>query len=443
MSVPLLYQLKVRTASELADAVERLIAQGRLGIGTQLPPVRNLASRLSLSPTTVAAAYRTLGQRGLVRGAGRRGTLVAARPPLPVASERPPPPGVLDLARGNPDRVLLPALKSHLRSLADETKSYGEPATLPALDAAACEALRSDRVPAERVVAVSGALDGVERVLLAWLRPGDRVAVEDPGFPRVFDLVAALGLVAVPVAIDERGLRPDAFAAALAAGVAACVVTPRAQNPTGAALDAGRARALRLVLREHPDVLVVEDDHAGPVAGVAAHTLVTARRARWAVVRSVAKSLGPDLRVALLTGDRTTLERVEGRQRLGPGWVSHLLQRLVVDLSVDHEVTARLAHATEVYRGRRDAVVDALAARGIEVVTPSGLNVWVPVPDEATAVGVLLDAGYAVAGGARFRIASAPAVRITVASLPERRAPALARAVEAACTSNALLTATA
>ncbi len=427
----------------MSDSIERLIAGGRLAIGAQLPPVRDLASTLSLSPTTVAAAYRTLGQRGLVRGAGRRGTLVAARPPLPIASERPPPPGAVDLARGNPDRALLPPLRSHLRSLADETKSYGEPATLPALDAAACEALRADRVPAERVLAVSGALDGVERVLLAWLRPGDRVAVEDPGFPRVFDLVAALGLVAVPVAIDDRGLRPDAFAAALATGVAACVVTPRAQNPTGAAVDAARARALRSLLREHPDVLVVEDDHAGPVAGAAAHTLVTARRTRWAVVRSVAKSLGPDLRVALLTGDRTTLERVEGRQRLGPGWVSHLLQRLVVDLWADREVTARLARATEVYRGRRDAVVDALAARGIAVVAPSGLNVWVPVPDEATAVRVLLDAGYAVAGGARFRIASAPAVRITVAALPERRAAALARAVEAACTPNALLTATA
>jgi DNA-binding transcriptional MocR family regulator len=443
VSVSPLYQLKVRTASELSDAIERLIAGGRLPIGGRLPAVRELASALRLSPTTVAAAYRTLGQRGLVRGAGRRGTLVAASPPLPIASERPPPPGVVDLARGNPDRALLPSLRSHLRSLVDETTSYGETATLPALDAAARVALRADGIPAGRVLAVSGALDGVERVLLAWLRPGDRVAVEDPGFPRVFDLVAALGLVAVPVAIDERGMRPDAFAAVLATGVTACVVTPRAQNPTGAAFDAARVRALRSVLRAHPEVLVVEDDHAGPVAGESAHTLVSARRVRWAVVRSVAKSLGPDLRVALLTSDHTTLDRVEGRQRLGPGWVSHLLQQLVVDLWADPAVTAKLARATDAYRGRRDALVDALAARGIAVTAPSGLNVWVPVPDEATAVRVLLDAGYAVASGARFRIASAPAVRITVASLPERRAPALARAVEAACESNALLTATA
>jgi DNA-binding transcriptional MocR family regulator len=443
MSVRELYQLEIRSAGELCAAVERLIAAGRLRAGEQLPTVRDLAAALGVSPTTVAAAYRTLSRRGLVRGAGRRGTIVAASPPLPIASERPLPAGVVDLTRGNPDRALLPPLRSHLRTLADDTKAYGEPATLPALDEAACSAMRADGVPAERVLAVSGALDGVERVLLAWLRPGDRVAVEDPGFPRVFDLVAALGLVAVPVAIDHRGPVPESFAAALATGVAACVITPRAQNPTGAALDASRARTLRSTLRDHPDVLVVEDDHAGPIAGTAAQTLVHARRERWAVVRSVAKSLGPDLRLALLAGDPTTLARVEGRQRLGPGWVSHLLQRLVVDLWSDPAVAARLARATEVYAQRRAALVAALAARGISAVAPSGLNVWVPVPDEATVVRELLDTGYAVASGARFRIGSAPAVRITVAALPERRAATVARALEAACASNPLLTATA
>jgi DNA-binding transcriptional MocR family regulator len=434
--------VKVRSASELSAAVERLIAGGRLPVGARLPPVRDLASGLDLSPTTVAAAYRALAHRGLVRGAGRRGTLVAASPPLPVAADLPVPDGVVDLTRGNPDPALLPALRPHLRRISDSTKAYGEAATLPALEDAARVIFRGDGVPADRVIAVSGALDGVERVLLARLRPGDRVAVEDPGFPRVFDLVAALGLVAVPVAIDERGLRADAFATALASGVAACVVTPRAHNPTGAAFDTGRVRALRAVLREHPELLIVEDDHAGPVAGVAAHTLVSARRARWAVVRSVAKSLGPDLRVALLAGDPVTVERVEGRQRLGPGWVSNLLQRLVVDLWADPAVAKDLARATDVYRSRRDALVDALAARGIAVRAASGLNVWVPVPDEAAVVRSMLDAGYAVASGARFRIASTPAVRVTTAALPERRAPAVARALATACTPSRGRTAT-
>ncbi|HEX4491728.1 MAG TPA: aminotransferase class I/II-fold pyridoxal phosphate-dependent enzyme [Acidimicrobiia bacterium] len=433
MSVRELYQLKVSSAAELSGGVERLVASGRLPAATRLPTVRELAATLGLSPTTVAASYRSLAQRGVVRGDGRRGTFVAAGPPLPVATDRPLPAGVLDLRFGNPDGALMPSLRPHLRRLADVTKSYGEPATLPDLDAAACAQLRADGIPADRVVALSGALDGVERVLLAWLRPGDRVAVEDPGFPRVFDLLAALGLTAVPFAVDARGPVPESLRAALASGVDACVVTPRAQNPTGAALDAARARRLRTLLRAHPEVLVVEDDHAGPVAGAPAQTLVTAKRARWAVVRSVSKSLGPDLRVALVAGDATTLGRVEGRLRLGPGWVSHLLQRLVVDLWADAAVTAQLARATTIYRARRTALVDALGMHGIEVETPSGLNVWVPVPDEVSALRGLEDAGYAVAPGARFRLASPPAVRVTVAALPERRASHVARALATAC----------
>ncbi|MCW8851794.1 MAG: SLC13 family permease, partial [Gammaproteobacteria bacterium] len=79
-------------------------------------------------------------------------------------------------------------------------------------------------------------------------------------------VVAALGLDVVPVAVDERGILPAALEAAIAAGIAALIVTPRAHNPTGAALDGDRVRVLRRVLQQHADLLVVEDDHAGAVA---------------------------------------------------------------------------------------------------------------------------------------------------------------------------------
>src|SRR6185437_84762 len=114
---------------------------------------------------------------------------------------------------------------------------------------------------------VSGALDGIERVLDAHLRPGDRVAVENPGYAALFDLLRARGLALEPVAIDERGMRPDALSRALRRGACAAIVTPRGQNPTGATLDAPRAAELREVLASAPQTLVIEDDHLGSVAG--------------------------------------------------------------------------------------------------------------------------------------------------------------------------------
>ena len=142
------------------------------------------------------------------------------------------------------------------------------------------------------------------------------MAVEDPGFPAVFHLLSALGMAAVPVGVDDAGPLPRDVEKALARGVNGLVVTTRAQNPFGSALDDRRARELRAVLRGHPDVLVIEDDHGGAVAGAKACTLAGSTE-RWAVARSVSKSLGPDLRLALLAGDAATWRAWKGASRSG------------------------------------------------------------------------------------------------------------------------------
>jgi DNA-binding transcriptional MocR family regulator len=415
-------------ASGIVTSVETAIREGRLAAGSALPTVRDLARQLRVSPTTVAAAYRTLRARGLVHAQGRRGTRVSPRPPLPIRAVAPAPSHLRDVSLGNPDPALLPSLQRPLARLARRPGLYGEPANRPELLALAARQLRDDGLASGTLAVVGGALDGIERVLQAHLRPGDRVAVEDPGYLAVFDLVAALGLVAEPVAIDDAGPRPDDLARALRTRVDAFIMTPRAQNPTGAALDAPRARELRAVLARHPDVLVVEDDHAGPVSGVPAVSLCD-DRARWAIVRSVSKSLGPDLRLAILAGDATTVARVEGRQSVGTGWVSHLLQDLVTALWSAAATEAVLERAAETYAARRAALLRALSAQGIDAHGRSGLNVWVPVPEEAAVVTALAQAGWAVRAGERYRLRSGPAVRITIAALPPRDAERLAAAL--------------
>jgi DNA-binding transcriptional MocR family regulator len=406
-------------ASDIAGRFEGDIRAGRLRPGDALPPVRTLADRLAVSPGTVAAAYRTLRLRGLVGGQGRRGTRVTARPPLAVRPLDVAPAGLRDLATGNPDPALLPTLPP-LRLAPPPL--YGAGAHVPELLRLAREALAEDGIAADHLAVMGGALDAIERVLQAHLRAGDRVAVEDPGYPGVLDLVAALGLVAEPVALDEHGMRPDALERAVRAGARACVLTPRAQNPTGAAFDERRARALRDVLARHRDVLVIEDDHAGPVAGAPAFTTCDAGRGRRAVVRSVSKWLGPDLRLAVVAGDEETIARVHGRQALGAGWVSHVLQRLVAQVWSDRAAAKRLASAAATYERRRQALRDALATRGITAHGRSGLNVWIPVREEAAVVTHLAGSGWAVRAGERYRLKSAPAIRVTTSTLLETEA---------------------
>lgn len=415
--------------------MERGVGSGDLAPGQVLPPMRELAELLGVNPNTVAAAYRTLRERGVIETAGRRGSRVRPRPASTARGSLrvEAPPGVRDLGEGNPDPALLPALGEAFAAAAGEYARhpglYGQPPVDPEFAALARAALDADGVPGGPVVATSGSLDAIERVLVAHLKPGDAVAVEDPGWGGMLDLVPALGLRPVPVALDDEGPLPDDVERVLNAGARALVVTDRAQNPTGAAISGGRAFELRGVLAGHRGVLLIEDDHGHGIVDLPLYPLAGATD-RWAFVRSVAKAYGPDLRVAALTGDPVTVDRVSGRQRLGPGWVSRLLQRAVVHLWASGAVDP--GEVARAYAQRRDALVRALKERGVEAHGRSGMNVWVPVSDETGAVARLLHAGWAVAPGARFRMTAPQGVRLTVSPLTEGDIEPLADAVAAA-----------
>ncbi|MET8232374.1 aminotransferase class I/II-fold pyridoxal phosphate-dependent enzyme [Micromonospora sp. NPDC005298] len=428
------YQFTGSTAVAISASIESGIRTDALPPGTALPPVRALATELGVSPATVARAYQELRQRGLLATAGRHGTRVRPRPPVAArrSALRPPPlPGSRDLSRGEPDPRLLPPLGPHLAALAADLGApvdYSHAGVLPELAEAARARLAADGVPAGDLTLTGGALDGIERLLGAHLRPGDAVAVEDPGWANLLDLVAALGLRPIGVPVDDEGPLVAGVASALAAGARALVVTSRAQNPTGAAVSAARAEALRTLLADRPDLLLIEDDHAAELARVPLHPLAGATRS-WAFLRSVSKPFGPDLRLAVLVGDETTVARVAGRTRVGAGWVSTVLQRLVLALWRDPAVAELVRRAGESYEQRREGLLAALAEHGLTAHGSSGINVWLPVADETSVVTALRDGGWAVAPGALYRIAAPSAVRITVSSLTSADLPALAAAL--------------
>jgi DNA-binding transcriptional MocR family regulator len=417
-------------AESIAAGVEEAISHGALAPGEALPPIRDLAGRLGVNANTVAAAYRLLRERGAVETAGRRGTRVRHRPATTPRSllGLDVPAGVRDLSTGNPDPALLPI--ESVETPRARPLLYGEPAASAELLERAGAALVADGVPADHLAVTSGALDGIERALSAHLRPGDRVAVEDPGWANLLDLVAALGFSAEPVRVDDDGPLVADVQRALTRGVRALVITGRAQNPTGAALSASRAGELRDLV-SGADLLVVEDDHCAGISGAPLHTLAGST-GQWAFVRSASKAYGPDLRVAVLAGDRRTIERVRGRLRLGPGWVSHLLQNLAVRLWADRGASRLIARAEEQYTRNRTGLCGELVRRGVSAHGRSGLNVWVPVPDETVAITRLLASGWAAAPGTRFRIRTAPGIRVTVADLRSDEIGPLADAIAGA-----------
>jgi DNA-binding transcriptional MocR family regulator len=409
------YRLAGRTAKEISASVEAGVRAGQLTPGDQLPPVRALARQLGVSPTTVAAAYGQLRRNGITTGTGRAGTRIRGAPPVSSRGHLSAPAGTRDLITGGPDPDLLPWLPAY--PARPPARMYAEAPVAPRLRRLAASQLEADGIDAASLTVTGGALDAIERILRTWLSPAERVVVEDPGHAVTFDLLAAMGYAMVPVPVDDRGIRPAQLDQALSRGAGALILTPRAQAATGAAWDAGRAREIAEVLRRYPSVGVIEDDHAGPVAGVPAWSVAAAASDRWAVIRSVSKSLGPDLRLAVLAGDEVTVTRVAGRQALGTGWVSYQLQEMVADLWADPEVRRQLKIAADVYSGRREALRSALRQHGITASGRSGFTCWVTVPDEDGVASSLAAAGWAVAPGQRFRIAAPRGVRISSARL--------------------------
>jgi DNA-binding transcriptional MocR family regulator len=424
------YFVGLASSGEIADAISQAVRNGDLTQGAVLPSIRNLADTIGVSPGTVALAFRTLRERGIVTTAHGRRARIADRPAIVRPLHLPLPKGVLDLATSSPDPVLLPDIGSFLTPELYSPQLYDTQPVEPGLEKIGTALFRADGIEGV-LTTVNGALDGMERVMATHLRPGDSVLVEDPQWVSSLSLFRVLGLEVVPVAVDEEGMLPDQLAAAIASRhCSALVITPRAQNPFGSALSFARAEALREVLDRAPDLLIIEDDHASLIAGAPANTLTTGRRT-WAVIRSVSKALGPDLRVAIMASDRTTADRVQGRLMLGAGWVSHLSQRLVAAVLSDPTAMARVAEAESTYTARRRALVDALAQHGVASTGRSGLNVLIPVPEEAALASYLLSQGWAVRTGEAFRLGSKPFLRVAVATLQEDKAIELAAAFAA------------
>jgi len=416
------------------------VRSGRLRPDARLPSSRTLAAQLGVSRRLVVDAYAQLVAEGyLVARHGSR-TRVAASAAAGAPAPAPPPPRDdrprIDLFPGTPDTALFPrrawarALRDTLAVLPDHRLGVQSPEGARELREAVAEHLgrvRGAQADPKRIVVTTGFQHGL-RLVCALIRErgGQRVAVEDPGYPLVAWGVEAMGLEVAPVPLDEHGLDVGALAATQADAV---VVTPAHAMPTGVVLSPERRAAL-IAWAQERDALVVEDDYdaefrydrepLGALQGLAPEHVVLAG--------SVSKTLAPALRVGwlLLPADlapRAALARGladGGAASIEPLALAHLLRTGAFDRHV------RVARQR--YRARRGALLAALAERlpGARVHgVAAGLHVLVELPagaQEETVLAAALRHGvraYPLAAHTRVHHRP-PALVLGYAATPER-----------------------
>lgn len=411
-----------RTALGVARAVSRAIRDGVLAPGTKLPPIRNVAHELQLSPTTINSAWTMLARSGAIRTNGRRGTTVANIETGSSRYKRALDGHTLfrqDLSAGTPDASLLPDLTAALKLLTTTATpgGYLDEPVIPEL----VEVLRANwPYNAARFMLADGAMDALELATRTKVRFGDRVIVEDPAFPLLLDQLEAAGAEVVGVPIDEQGMCAAALAQALTKPAAAVFLQPRAQNPAGVTLSPARASELASIIAA-TDATVIEDDSAGAIASAPALSLGRWLPAQTLHIRSFSKSHGPDLRLAAMSGPVDTIQAIAARRQNGQGWSSRLLQRILWSLLTETDAIAQINHARREYARRREALVSALAEQGVVVTGTDGFNVWVPVADETAALVRLASQGIGAAAGAPFAVNdnSQAHIRLTISAVTQ------------------------
>ncbi|PUA79906.1 GntR family transcriptional regulator [Nocardioides currus] len=441
MRSPDLGALGDRSPQGIAGVFGRAIRAGELAPGDRLPTVREVAAELGVSPATVSAAWQALRRTGVVVSRGRSGTFVRETPRAWLSPRQrglvgASPDGLrLDLSRGTPDPELLPSLGPAFGRVSARagTGVYQDEPVLPQLRSVLQETWP---YPVEVVTVVDGATDGIARVLEQCVRLGDRVALESPGYPPFYDLVESLGAEIVPVEVDGSGLRPESLRAALDSRPVALVLQPRAHNPTGVSMTPERAGRLASVLggRPHAVPWIVEDDHSGAISTSPDVSLGTHLPDRVVHVRSFSKSHGPDLRIAALGGPAEMVDPLVARRMLGPGWTSRMVQTILHDLLTQARSMDEVSEARRQYFGRQRELTSRLGELGLEVRTPDGINLWLPVLDERAALLRLAAAGIRGAGGTPFFPADAttPHIRVTAGLVTPEHAPEVAAALAAA-----------
>ncbi|CAN7473250.1 aminotransferase class I/II-fold pyridoxal phosphate-dependent enzyme [Microbacterium maritypicum] len=392
------------TAAEISESVRDLVERGAYAPGDQLPSVRSLAARLGVNRNTVLAAYRSLVTARIAATGGRTGTTVLG--PAQNPDEGFTPGSVLrDLGSGNPDPAHLPDLAAALAAVTPGHVLYGESVIDADLAEWATEWIAADHPRPFRLSITAGAVDAVERLLAQTLVQGDRVGLEDPCFLSSIHTARLAGYVPVAIPVDREGMTVAGLRAALESGARAIVCTPRAHNPTGVGTSPARARELREVLADHPHVLVIEDDHFSMLAPTPYESIIAPTQQRWALVRSVSKFLGPDMRLAVTASDRVTAQRLALRLSPGTMWVSHVMQRLAATMLRDDETRELIIEAGAHYAGRNRLFVSMLAEQGMHAQADSGLNVWVDVRDDATEISRrLASRGWLVRPGSEFAL---------------------------------------
>ena len=419
------------TYRAIADALERAIGAGDFAPGERLPPVRDLAKKLGVTVGTVNRAYVLAQSRGLLTGEVGRGTFVLKRHDrqsrIRLAGESGA--NVADLVVNQPPVVLSDeeAATTAAGALASGGAAllgrYPPTSGLPEHRAALASWIGRIglSVHPDQILLTAGVHSAIAATVLACLRPGDTILIDQLSYPGARDLLGALKFRVEPLATDEDGLVPDALEAAIRVfGARAAVTCPTLQNPTAITMSDDRRQRIAQVV-ERSELLLVEDDIYGHLPSARPVPISARIPDRAVLVSGMSKCLAPGLRLGYVVappdrvGPITTAlhDLLVAASPLPAAMFTHWLAQGFAD-----EILGRIRRQVS---SRRE-----IAGAILGMAPPEGsLHQWLPLPpswtaerlvEEAAKVGVHLPRSDVFAVG---RTPQPKAVRVALGSVSD------------------------
>lgn len=412
---------------QIADALERAVADGVLKPGDRLPPQRQLAAQLDVDLTTVTRAYDEARRRQLLEGRGARGTYVAApkvelTSVLDLSMNTPPPPDGVDF-----DELLKRGLAQVLMRADNEllmTYHLGGGSGSERRAGAAWLAPMFGAVPPESVVVCPGAQAAIAALILALTAPGDVILAEPASYPGLRAAAAQFGRRLVAVGADRHGMAPQALEEACRRHAPRLVyLNPTLQNPTTVTMPERRRKDLAAVAKRC-NVRIVEDDPYWLLAEAPPPPVATFAPDHVHYISTLSKCLTPGLRVAfVLMRDRLERERFLAALRSFALMVAPLTAALATQWILDGSAATLMEGVRKEARLRHRMARDILAGR--YVGAGDGLHVWLELPAywrsyqlarAADREGLAVTPAEAFATGAE----TVNAIRISLGSIKDR-----------------------
>lgn len=422
----------------LADAIERMIAQGRLAADEKLPTHRSLAAALGLAIGTVTRAYAEAERRGLVSGEVGRGTFVRSRRATPAAwGEGAGGSGALDLSLALPwtlpDDEEGRLLGRTLAAIGAETGltellRYQPATALERHRVPAAAWLAGAGVPAEaaRVLVTAGAQHAMTVALAVLAAPGEEVLTEALTYPGLISVARVLGRPLRGVALDAEGMAPEALDRTARESRARWVyVVPTAQNPTGGTMSSVRREEIVAVARAH-DLGIIEDEVHARLLPDPLPPLAALAPERTIHLATFSKSVAFGLRTAFVSAPARYVDRLTAGVRSTLWMAAPLMAEVTVRWLEDGTAAGIIHRKREEVAARQAMLRELLAPYGRLWAAPYAIHGWLHLPEPWRAEAFVEEArrrNVILAGAAAFavgRAATPHAVRICVGTPPDR-----------------------